>query len=138
LVAEDAGIRWRWRGGSRSGQGSTRPDRSTDITATSLEKKMKKIASPEARDNVAPPGHRSTRGKWRRSSGNTTTMPAVELTSSTVPLREWSVERRIIEGMFDMGEEEARAEVSLYRREPAKSSVITPDSPTRAPPEPGR
>jgi hypothetical protein len=42
-----------------------------------------------ARDRAVPPGRRSTGG----SSGNTTTAPSAELTSSTVPLREWSVAR---------------------------------------------
>jgi hypothetical protein len=127
LDEENAGIRWRWRGGSRSGQGSTRPDRSTNITAASLEKKMKKTASPEARDNATPLGRRSTRGGWRGSPGNTTTAPAAVLTSTTVPLHEWSVEkRRRIEGMFDTREEEARTEVSLYPRGPGKSSAVAP------------
>ena len=47
-----------------------------------------------AHEIAAPPGRRSTRGERRGSPGNTNNAPAAKLTSSTAPLREWSVEGR--------------------------------------------
>ena len=81
-------------------------------------------------EGAAPPGRRSTPGERRRTPRNATDAPATELTSTTVPQREWSVERRRraergrrgvnIGHGFRRGRE--RAEVSLFPREPARAA----------------
>ena len=81
-------------------------------------------------EGAAPPGRRSTPGERRRTPRNATDAPTTELTSTTVPQREWSVERRRraergrrgvnIGHGFRRGRE--RAEVSLFPREPARAA----------------
>ena len=81
-------------------------------------------------EGAAPPGRRSTPGERRRTPRNATDAPATELTSTTVPQREWSVDRRRraergrrgvnIGHGFRRGRE--RAEVSLFPREPARAA----------------
>ena len=97
-------------------------------------------------EGAAPPGRRSTPGERRRTPRNATDAPATELTSTTVPQREWSVERRRraergrrgvnIGHGFRRGRE--RAEVSLFPREPARAARSRRKSPARAPQEHGR